>query len=58
MSRRYGMQVLVHGRWEDVRPTGEPPYRYRTRKEAEQMLRMAYPGEDVKGEARIVEVES
>lgn len=44
----YGVQVLIRGqvreddRWEFVRPTGEPPYRYETEAEADNMMRCFY----------------
>lgn len=37
------MEVLVKGEWRAVRPTGGDPYKYETKEEAEDMLRMCYP---------------
>ena len=40
--------------WKSIKPTNGPPYRYKTRREAENMLEICYPG--IQYEKRVIEV--
>jgi len=56
MTEEWGMQLKLDGEWTWIHPTGGEPYRYDTKEEAEDMLRICYPDEHRLGGEAIVRV--